>query len=94
MTQIRNLALVVEIDEYANDKQYSLSNLGIEDKTFIFMGEIPNMEGHVVLAGYETGKIYVGFHNDRFRELNLEKEDIRLKERKNKSADIIPDWGY
>lgn len=39
------------------------------ESTFIFLGEIPNMLGHCVVAGYINGKIYAGFHNDLFVEV-------------------------
>jgi hypothetical protein len=70
----RKMSLVVEIDEYAGN--YSMP---VKDKTFIFLGEIPNLKGHVVIAGYDSGKIYAGWHIDRFRELNLDIEEIILK---------------
>ena len=76
---MRKLSLVVEKDEYAKDKKFSMP---VFDKTFIFLGEIPNMKGHVVLAGFETGKIYAGWHGDRYRELNLTKEEIKLNKSK------------
>lgn len=35
----------------------------------VFLGEIPNMRGHGVYVERETGKILVGYHITRFREL-------------------------
>ncbi len=36
---------------------------------FVYLGEIPNMPGHVVVAG-ENGRVYFGFHDDEFQELS------------------------
>lgn len=38
----------------------------------VYMGEIPNMTGHVVVVGNVTGKIFSGYHVDLFRELTDE----------------------
>jgi hypothetical protein len=40
------------------------------DATYIFIGEIPNMPGHCVLADHQTGKLYSGYHTDNFVELS------------------------
>lgn len=66
-------------------RQYSL--VKIKDKTqffkeylpdtfdgetrFTFLGEIPNMPDHYVVAGYINGKIYSGYH-DIFVEIDDE----------------------
>lgn len=39
------------------------------DSLVIFLGEIPNMPGHCVVAGCTTGKIYSGLHTDNFVEM-------------------------
>jgi len=36
---------------------------------YIFLGEIPNMPGHCVVADHGSGKIYSGYHTDNFVEL-------------------------
>jgi hypothetical protein len=38
-----------------------------KDNFFIYLGEIPNMLGHCVVVGYESGKIYSGYHIENFR---------------------------
>jgi hypothetical protein len=50
---------------------------GYEDKyefkngqRFIYMGEIPNMRGHCVVADYETGRIHSGYHIENFKAAN------------------------
>lgn len=35
----------------------------------VFLGEIPNMPGHVVVADPNSGRIHSGFHIERFIEL-------------------------
>ena len=40
----------------------------LDQPNFIYLGEIPNMPGHVVVAG-NNGRIYYGFHDDDFEEL-------------------------
>lgn len=41
----------------------------LTQEVFIYLGEIPNMPGHVVVAG-RNGKVYFGFHDDEFEELS------------------------
>jgi hypothetical protein len=41
----------------------------IDDMPLIFLGEIPNMPEHGVFVGYQTGRIYSGFHIFDFVEL-------------------------
>lgn len=36
---------------------------------FIFLGEIPNMPGHCVVIGKNSGGTYIGYHTSDFREL-------------------------
>ena len=38
-----------------------------KDNFFIYLGEIPNMGGHCVVVGHESGKIYSGYHIENFR---------------------------
>ena len=37
--------------------------------TLVFLGEIPNMPGHCVVADIRTGKIHAGYHTERFKEI-------------------------
>lgn len=43
-----------------------------DDFPLIFLGEIPNMPDHGVVAGFRTGRIYSGYHIEQFTELNEE----------------------
>jgi hypothetical protein len=36
---------------------------------YIFLGEIPNMPGHCVIAEKMSGKIHAGYHTESFIEL-------------------------
>lgn len=51
--------------DFLNEKDCPL----FQEKTFIFLGEIPNMQGHCVVVGHKTGKIFSGFHIEDFVEL-------------------------
>ena len=37
--------------------------------TYVFLGEIPNMPGHSIVADQQSGRIYSGYHTDHFIEL-------------------------
>jgi hypothetical protein len=39
---------------------------------YVFLGEIPNMPGHCVIADTTSGKIYAGYHTDSFTEIPLD----------------------
>ena len=50
---------------------------GYEDKydfkngqRFVFLGEIPNMPGHCVVADCDTGKVHSGYHIENFEVIN------------------------
>jgi hypothetical protein len=36
---------------------------------YVFLGEIPNMPGHCVVAEHPRGKIYSGYHTEYFAEI-------------------------
>ena len=62
--QPRQYALVV-YEAYAGEKRGVFK----KDSHQVFLGEIPNMPGHCLVADTKTGRIYTGFHTDRFREI-------------------------
>ncbi len=37
---------------------------------FVYLGEIPNMPGHCVVADVETGRIHSGYHVENFEVIN------------------------
>ena len=47
-------------------REYGGDNPLLEDEIFIYLGEIPNMLGHAVVAGYSTGRVISGFHIENF----------------------------
>jgi hypothetical protein len=73
-----------EIRQIRKPRQYSLvKHIGLTNmkqsrgpfsgkKLFIYLGEIPNMPGHCVVADYLTGKLYSGYHIERFIEVPVE----------------------
>jgi len=77
-----------DYQEYLNDKKgcvkkaHCISCKRIErgsciaslllEEVFIFLGEIPNMRGHVVIAGMKSGKVFSGFHPESFEQLSDE----------------------
>lgn len=40
-----------------------------KDKILVFLGEIPNMPGHGIVAEYDSGKMFFGYHTDNFVEI-------------------------
>jgi hypothetical protein len=42
----------------------------IDGRTYVFLGEIPNMLGHCVVADHQTGQIFSGYHTENFIELS------------------------
>ena len=39
------------------------------NESFVYIGEVVQMPGHIICAGVQDGKVYVGFHDDDFVEL-------------------------
>jgi hypothetical protein len=37
--------------------------------TYVFLGEIPNMPQHCVVADAKTGRIWTGYHTEHFHEI-------------------------
>ena len=42
----------------------------MQEKVFIYFGEIPNMPGHCVVSGHESGRLFSGYHIDNFQEID------------------------
>lgn len=40
-----------------------------DGQVFIFFGEILNMPGHCIVADHKTGKLYSGYHIERFMQI-------------------------
>jgi hypothetical protein len=41
-----------------------------QENVFVFLGEIPNMKGHCVVAGQESGRVFSGYHIENFEEMD------------------------
>ncbi len=41
-----------------------------KDALYIFLGNIPNMLGHCVVADHLSGRVYSGYHTENFIELD------------------------
>ncbi len=72
--EIRQYALVKVEDgmcQWLKDNDHQDSPL-LSEKVFVFLGEIPNMPEHCVIAGQQSGKVFSGFHISNFVELTSE----------------------
>ena len=38
-------------------------------RAYVFLGEIPNMPGHCVVADTQSGRIFSGYHTEQFIEI-------------------------
>jgi len=43
-------------------------------QVLIFFGEIPNMPGHCIVADHKTGRLYSGYHTERFVEIPADED--------------------
>jgi hypothetical protein len=65
---MRQYALVKKTDHYVKI-MYMIDDPIMKEEIFVFLGEIPNMQGHCVVAGHKSGKIFSGYHTNNFIEL-------------------------
>ena len=75
MRKIKQYSLVkFDYNQIPKEYQYHYRSIFKDERLgkFIFFGEIPNMLGHCIVSGYDTGKIYSGFHIENFIELTDE----------------------
>jgi len=61
--KIKYLSVVRVKNKLVND----YATLFPSHENYIWLGEIPNMRGHCVVANFWSGRIYSGFHCDIFR---------------------------
>lgn len=40
-----------------------------KEEVYVFLGEIPNMPGHCLVADRKSGKIHAGYHTESFTEI-------------------------
>jgi len=64
----RNLSLI-KFDTSNLDEKYIKQYPFKPTETMVYLGEIPNMNGHCVIAR-QDGTISVGWHIENFRELD------------------------
>lgn len=69
---MRQYALVELTEEFKKAMVDQKDHPIMTESTFIFFGEIPNMPGHCVVAGHESGRVFSGFHIDNFQEITAE----------------------
>lgn len=60
------------VDTHPKDKTLGTIKSLLQESNFIFLGEIPNMPGHVVVAGMKSGKVFAGWHPEMFEQLSDE----------------------
>lgn len=56
-------------DELKNVNRPEFYEQFMSNESFVYIGEVVQMPGHIICAGVQDGKIYVGFHDDDFVEL-------------------------
>lgn len=64
---MKYLSIVMLEDWYIKELKKNNDKRFEKDNWFVYLGEIPNMLGHCVLIGHETGKVYSGYHIENFR---------------------------
>lgn len=62
---MRQYALVKLVEGISISESFDLS-----EDVYVFLGEIPNMKDHCVVIGQRSGKAFVGYHTENFRELS------------------------
>lgn len=70
--EIEFLTVVVLKDWYIAALKKINDNRFKKDNFFVYLGEIPNMKNHCVICGYESGKMYSGYHIENFRKATEE----------------------
>jgi len=72
---------VEQENKKSNPRQYSLVKLSVPkdiieyyanfvNKTFCYLGEIPNMQGQAILIDIHSQEIHIGMHIENFKELS------------------------
>ena len=55
--------------KFLAEKRDSESPLA-QESTFVYLGEIPNMKGHCLVAGHKSGRVVSGYHIEDFEEID------------------------
>ncbi len=69
---MRQYVIVELTQEFRNAMENQKDHPIIKEKAFIFFGEIPNMPGHCVVSGHESGRVFSGYDIDSFQEMEEE----------------------
>lgn len=69
---MRQYALVELTKAFINSMKAQKDHPILKEKAFIFFGEIPNMPGHCVVSGHDSGRIFSGYHIESFQEISEE----------------------
>ncbi len=69
---MRQYALVELTEEFRKAMDGQKDHPLMKEKTFVFFGEIPNMPGHCVVSGHESGRVFSGYDIDSFQEIQEE----------------------
>lgn len=72
MLKLRQYALVELTQEFKNAMAEQKNHPIMKEQTFVFFGEIPNMPGHCVVSGHESGKVFSGYDLGSFQEIKEE----------------------
>lgn len=70
--KMRQYALIELTEDFRNAMKDDKDHPIMKEKAFIYFGEIPNMPGHCVVAGHQSGRIFSGYHLDDFKEIEEE----------------------
>jgi hypothetical protein len=70
--KIKQYSLVELTKEFKESIKNKKDHPIMREKTFVFFGEIPNMEGHCVVSGHKSGKVFSGYDLDSFQEIEEE----------------------
>ena len=69
----RRLSLVT-FDFTSMSKTFHRKYPLIAERPYVFLGEIPNMPFHCVVADHLTGQIHSGYHTSNFVEITSEEQ--------------------
>jgi len=67
MKKFKFLSMVLLEEWYLEELKKFNDHRFDKERFFVYLGEIPNMLGHCVVAGQNSGKIYAGYHIEDFR---------------------------
>lgn len=71
MKKPRQYSLIRVVPEYKEEmkKSWKPDFVLLKSDVFVFLGEIPNMKGHCIVAAHPNGPIVSGWHIENFEEV-------------------------